>query len=97
LNDQEQVLVKWKNHSPVYNIWLDVTPEITTAIDNFVAQDEDLLGSDLPILEAGVREAPRYPALNMRSSFANEFLSTYRAESHSIKTPSSNSLSTPLT
>jgi hypothetical protein len=44
-----------------------------------------------------VREAPRYPALNMRSSFANEFLSTYRAESRSIKTPSSNSLSTPLT
>jgi hypothetical protein len=55
INACHQALVKGKNHFPVYNRWLDVTPTIQVEIDK-LRKDPDLLESDLAIWVAGVTE-----------------------------------------
>jgi len=86
INDKLQVLVKWKNHSPVYNLWLDVTPTIQAEIDK-LRKDPDFLESDLAILEAGVTEnLPKdHPT---KVSFASSHATFFIPKFTPLKTPS---------
>ncbi|TPX40313.1 hypothetical protein CcCBS67573_g10629 [Chytriomyces confervae] len=38
LDNKQQVLVSWKDHHPVFNCWLDATPEL---LQRFQTQDQD--------------------------------------------------------
>lgn len=89
LNTHRQVLVKWLNHSPVFNLWLPITPDIQAAID---AQKEqsNFPGSDLTILEAGVTENPPVPS-SMKASLAKPYGAKFRPRLDRIRTPQSRS------
>lgn len=34
LNSQDQILVQWKDHHPVFNIWLELTPALRTQLQH---------------------------------------------------------------
>jgi hypothetical protein len=56
IGDCQQVLIKWKNHNPVYNCWLDITPELQQRLHQDLPEPPSLPFSSRTLLEAGVRE-----------------------------------------
>jgi len=55
----KQVLVKWQNHSPVYNVWLRLDAQLRSQISrSFPHLDTHTMLRDLPLVSSSLPQAP---------------------------------------
>ena len=55
-NGQKQVLIKWKDHNPVFNCWIDIDDDLRQRLALDRPEPTTLPFSSRTLLEAGVTE-----------------------------------------